>query len=82
MKASEIRRLAKSYPHAELVAAAEAISEREEEVLEVMGADMGERLTHLLLAARVRERVEGGEEMRDAFRAEMASVRALLENEP
>ena len=45
------------------------------------GDDTGEKLTHCMLALRVRARMEQGELLKDAFRAEMAGVRAVLEND-
>ena len=42
---------------------------------------MGERLTHLLLARRIRGRVDAGEELKDAFRAELGAVRETLAND-
>ena len=81
MKASVIRKLAKEHTGDALEAAAEAIAEREEDILGVEGADLGEKLTHLMLAMRVARRVEGGEDLKDAFRDEMAGVREILENE-
>lgn len=81
MKAAEVRRLALAHPVPELAAAAEAITEREEDPDWVQGDDVGEKLTHLMLAMRVRERVDGGEDPKEAFRAELSSVRALLANE-
>ncbi len=76
-----MRRLALGYPIAELAAAAEAIAEREEDPHWVQGDDVGEKLTHLMLAMRVRERTDAGEDPKEAFRAELSSVRALLANE-
>lgn len=81
MKASVIRKLAEQHELAALEAAAEAIAEREEDVLGVDGVDLGEKLTHVMLAQRVRARADAGEDLRDAFRAEMATVRDLLANE-
>ena len=81
MKASVIRKLAEGHSSEVLAAGAEAIAEREVDELGVDGVDLGEKLTHLMLAMRVRARVDGGEDLRDAFRAEMASVRDLLVNE-
>ena len=80
MNAGVVRKLAGEHSLVTLEAAVEAISERGEEILEVSGEDIGERLTHLLLAARVRRRVDAGEDLKDAFRAEMASVRDVLTN--
>lgn len=81
MKAAVVKALAEQHPLAALEAAAERIAEDGEDPLGVEGADLGERLTHVMLAARVRRRVEGGEDPKTAFRAEMASVRAVLQNE-
>lgn len=81
MKASDVRKAAKAYDSDQIAAAIEAITEREEETLDVGGADMGERLTHLLLAQRIRARVDGGEDLKDAFRAVLGEVRETLQNE-
>lgn len=80
MKAGAVKRVAEAYSSAQIAAAIEAMTEREEELLEVEGEDAGERLTHLLLGQRVRARIDGGEALKDAFRAEMSSVRGLLDN--
>ncbi len=81
MKAGEVRKAAKRYSSEELAAGIEAITEEEEEVLEVGGEDAGERLTHLLLASRIRTRLDRGEEFKLAFRAVMGEVRGVLKNE-
>lgn len=81
MKAAVVRTLAERHDLATLERAAEAIAEREEDELGVEGDDLGERLTHLLLAARVRRRVDAGEDPKSAFRAEMSQVREVLKNE-
>lgn len=80
MKAKSIRQVASTYDSGQLAEAVEAIIEREEEILEIPGDDMGERLTHLLVAQRMRARMDAGESLKDAFRAEMAAVRATLED--
>lgn len=80
MKASVVRKLASEHSVAALQAAADALAEREVNLLGVEGDDDGERLTHLMLAVRVGKRVEKGESLKDAFRLEMQGVRALLEN--
>jgi hypothetical protein len=49
---------------------------------DVPGDDPGEKLTHVLLALRIRARVDAGEDALTAYRAEMASVRAVLSNAP
>ena len=81
MKAGAIRSLAEAHTLSALEAAAEALAEREEDVLGVEGADAGEKLTHLMLAMRVRARVDAGEALKDAFRTEMAGVREVMTNE-
>lgn len=81
MKANVVRKMAELHALEALEAAIESISENELEILDCEGEDMGERLTHLLLAARIRRRTDGGESLKDAFRAEMASVRETLQNE-
>ncbi|MCB9664700.1 MAG: hypothetical protein H6732_11350 [Alphaproteobacteria bacterium] len=81
MKAAAVRRAAERYEGSALDAAIEALAEREEELLEIEGDDAGERLTHLLLARRVRTRMEAGEGLKEAFRAEMGAVRDVLANE-
>ncbi len=80
MKAPVVKTLAETYDAAQLGAFVEAITEREEDPAEVGGDDPGEKLTHLMLALRIRARVDGGEPMKDAFRAEMSGVRAVLTN--
>jgi hypothetical protein len=81
MKPVEVRRLATDHTLAELREAAEALAEDRDPPFPIEGADSGERLTHVLLAQRVREHLDSGEDLRDAFRAVMASVRAVLTNE-
>ncbi|MEZ4323006.1 MAG: hypothetical protein R3F61_36405 [Myxococcota bacterium] len=76
-----IRKLAKAHSLEELEAGAEAIAEREVDELGIEGDDLGEKLTHVMLAMRVVSRVEAGEDLKEAFRAEMNAVRDLLENE-
>lgn len=80
MKAAVVRQLALAHDLGTLRRAADAIAEREEEILPVEGDDIGERLTHLLLAARIRERIDRGEDPKEAFRAEMSAVRDVLTN--
>ena len=81
MKPAEARRLAEERTVAELEQAAASLCEEAEPPFEVRGGDPGERLTHVLLATRIRARVDGGEPLRDAFRAVMAEVRGVLTNE-
>lgn len=80
MKAAVVRALADRHDVATLEQAAEAIAEREVDELGVEGDDLGEKLTHLMLAARIRRRVDSGEDPKSAFRAEMSSVRDVLTN--
>lgn len=81
MKANVVRKLAETHDAAALGAAAESIAEEGVDTLGVEGDDLGEKLTHLMLALRLRARVDAGEAMKDAFRAEMAGVREVLTNE-
>ncbi len=80
MKAPVVRDLAERYDTAALEAFVEAIAEREEDPADVGGDDPGEKLTHVMLALRCRARMEAGESLKDAFRAEMAGVREVLKN--
>lgn len=82
MKASVIRKVAEKYTYEELEAAAEVIAEEERDPLGIDGEDLGEKLTHVMLAMRIRQKVESeGMELRVAFREQLGEVRDLLENE-
>lgn len=81
MKAGAVRTVAKTYTIEQIDAGIEAITEREEDLLNVGGDDIGERLTHLLLGRRVRARINAGEDEKSAFRAEMGAVRGTLKND-
>jgi hypothetical protein len=82
MKAGEIRRLAQEYTLEQLEEAIESIVEHEKDLIPVDGADMGERLTNLSVAMRVRKMMEGDKkDLKEAFRTVMASVRDLLSND-
>ena len=82
MKAAEIRRLAQQHDLATLDAAADALAEELPLEIEVAGEDDGERLTHLMLASRLRAKVDAGTAMPAAFREIMQSVREVMTNEP
>ena len=81
MKPAAVRKLAEAHPVDALEACAEALVEREEDLLGVDGDDPGEKLTHVMLAIRLKRRIVNGEDPKQAFRSEMASVRAVLEND-
>ena len=81
MIAKEVRRLAEVHTAAELEALASDILENEADPPTVEGSDPGEKLTHVMLASRVRARVEAGELLKNAFREEMRSVRGVLTND-
>lgn len=81
MKAAAVRRLANERSADELAHAIEALVDAEQDELGVEGDDLGEKLTHLMLAQRVRARIDAGEDPTVAFRSEMASVRTVLTNE-
>jgi hypothetical protein len=81
VKPAEARRLAIEHTLAELREAGEALAGERPTHVEVHGADAGEKLTHVLLAQRIREKMDAGEDPKDAFRAVMAGVRDVLSNE-
>ena len=81
MKPAECRRLATEKTAAELGRAAELLSEEQAPPFDVLGDGPGDQLTHVLLAQRIQERVQRGEDPKDAFRAVMAEVRAVVSNE-
>lgn len=81
MKASAIRKLASTYDAPTLQAAADALIEEQQPIIEIEGEDEGEMLTHVNLALRIREQMDAGEDLRVAFRAVMGDVRELLTNE-
>lgn len=81
MKAGVIRKLAEAHSKAALDAAADALAEGDSIAIEVAGADDGERLTHLMLASRVRERADRGAPLKEAFREVMGEVRGVISNE-
>ena len=81
MKASVIRKLAENCTLEQLSNAAEVMAEEERDPLGVDGDDLGEKLTHVMLAMRVRAKMDEGQELRVAFREQLSEVRSLLENE-
>ena len=58
-----------------------ALAEGGEVPFEVGGDDDGERLTHLMLAARVRGLVDDGADLKEAFREIMTQVRGVISND-
>jgi hypothetical protein len=80
MKPAEARRLASEHDTKTLEAAIEKLMEERDAAIHVEGEDHGEKLTHCLLAKRIRERVEAGEDPKDAFRAVMGEVRGVVKN--
>lgn len=81
MKAAAVRKLCEAHETAALELASEALAETGEAAIAIEGEDAGEQLTHVLLALRVRKRIDAGEALKDAFRAEMGAVRDLLAND-
>jgi hypothetical protein len=81
VKPAESRRLALERSAEELAAAIEHLSEEREPPFSIAGADHGEMLTNVLLAQRIRERIDRGEDAKEAFRAVMAEVRAVVSND-
>jgi hypothetical protein len=80
VKPAECRRLAVERTMSDLVQAAESLADEKEPFFEVHGEDHGEKLTHVLLAQRIRERMDHGEDVKDAFRHVMNGVRGVLTN--
>ena len=80
MKPAEARRLASEHDVKALDAAIEKLMEEHDAEIHVEGEDHGEKLTHCLLAKRIRERVDAGEELKDAFRAVVGEVRSVVSN--
>ena len=78
MKAGAVRTLAKECDIATLEAAAQSLLAGEGAPFEIGGDDDGERLTHVMLAQRIRRRVDAGEELKTVFREVMGSVRAVM----
>ncbi|GAB4200512.1 MAG: hypothetical protein OHK0013_11610 [Sandaracinaceae bacterium] len=81
MKPAESRRLALEKTAAELADAAEKLGEDLDPPFPVAGEDHGEQLTNVLLAQRIRARIDRGEDAKEAFRAVMGEVRAVITNE-
>lgn len=81
MKPAEARRLATEKSASELDLAIEHLSEERDPQFPIAGDDHGEMLTNALLAKRIRERVDRGEDAKDAFRAVMGEVRAVVTND-
>ena len=81
MKPAVARELANAHTSEELAAAAEALSEEQTPPFAIGGADAGEQLTHVLLAMRIRARIDAGDDPKDAYRAVMGEVCSVLTNE-
>lgn len=81
MKPAEARRLASEKSAAELDLAIESLSDERDPQFAIAGEDHGEMLTNALLAKRIRERVDRGEDAKEAFRAVMGEVRAVVTND-
>ena len=81
MKAGVIRKLAEHHARSDLDTAADALAEGETIGIEVTGDDDGERLTHLMLASRVRALMDDGMELKVAFREIMTQVRGVISND-
>lgn len=81
MKPAEARRLATEKTASELDLAIEQLSDERNPHFPIAGEDHGEMLTNALLAKRIRERVDRGEDAKEAFRTVMGEVRAVVTNE-
>jgi len=81
VKPAEARRLATEKTAAELADAIEKLGEEQPPPFPIAGEDEGEQLTNVLLAQRIRERLDRGEDPKEAFRAVMGEVRAVVSND-
>jgi len=82
LNAKLVRALATEHSSETIADAIEGIIEREEDILGISEEDLAELLTNLMLASRVRAAVDDGSSLKDAFRAEMAKVRKVVQNTP
>jgi hypothetical protein len=74
-----IRELASKHTKAELDQAVYAFETEGQNTLEVRGKDEGEILTNLLMAAAVRERMEGaGLSLQDAIREHSRAIQKII----
>jgi hypothetical protein len=78
MKIPVIRDLASKHDFETLIQAAEAFEQSRTNKLSVKGDDDGEILTHLLLAARIREKMNQGVSIGDAIRDESRAIQNLI----
>ncbi|WKN44644.1 DUF6952 family protein [Tunicatimonas pelagia] len=79
MKRNKVRKLVENYTIDQLVEAEQALVEGEELSFEVEGQDAGEKLTYLLAAVYVLERVkQEGIEFHDAFQQYTLQVRESI----
>jgi hypothetical protein len=78
VKAGVIRKLAREHDLPALEAAAQSLLEGEGAPFEIGGDDDGERLTHVMLAQRIRKRVDAGEDLKAVFREVMGGVRTVM----
>ena len=65
----------------ELERAAAEVRARRPAPFAVLGEEDGDRLTHLLLAIRIRKKMDAGADLIHAFREVMADVRSVLRND-
>ncbi len=78
MKMPIIRELASKHAKVDLEAAAEALESKGENVLGVEGDGIAEQLTHLLMAAKIRGKMDKGMSLPEALREQSQSVRKIL----
>jgi hypothetical protein len=79
MKIPVIRDLAAKHDFDTLIEAAQKFELNRENSLQVKGDDEGEILTHILLAARIREKMNQGIALNDAIRDESRAIQNLLQ---
>ncbi len=78
MKIPAIRQLAQNHEFDVLIKAAQEFEQTRKNSLNAIGDDDGEILTHLLLAARIREKMNQGIALNDAIRDESRAIQNLI----
>ncbi|MCG8383928.1 MAG: hypothetical protein MJA30_00170 [Cytophagales bacterium] len=78
MKIPEIKRLVGSFSREELVQAEEQIANEEEPTINVTGDDEGEKLTHVLAAIYIMDKMNEGMEFKSALRDYTGKVRESI----
>ena len=76
---SVVKELVSKYTKPEIDAAIERFESSLENILGVEGKDDGEKLSNLLAAVQIRERMDKGMSLNDAIREHSQRVRSILQ---